>query len=179
MVYSFHFVSADVQVLMDQLGHVLVWHENRWVTVCGNQWDASDAAVVCRQLGFNNGRAFNRLGDWWSLDVSFCVCHNACLCGSVCVTVHPSIFLAPHVPPSHFSLSLSFSLSHSYMLPCVDWIYRLIQSHLQGIILFMISLDEFVLPKIISHTVWPETYYHTETTLDLSNFALWYSRASF
>ncbi|MBI2894494.1 MAG: hypothetical protein HYY06_13160 [Deltaproteobacteria bacterium] len=57
-------------------GRVEIYHDEVWGTVCDDAWDANDAQVVCRQLGYTGGVAYSfatfgqGVGQIWMDDVN-------------------------------------------------------------------------------------------------------------
>ncbi|EDV19642.1 uncharacterized protein TRIADDRAFT_61895 [Trichoplax adhaerens] len=37
-------------------GRVMIFHNGKWGSICGNGWDIKDAAIVCRQLGYKKAK---------------------------------------------------------------------------------------------------------------------------
>jgi hypothetical protein len=64
-----------VEVSTSNEGRVEIYYKNDWGTVCNDDWDASDAAVVCRELGYGKaevkylGYTRRPFGDVWLFDV--------------------------------------------------------------------------------------------------------------
>lgn len=58
-------------------GHVEIFQNNQWGTVCGTLWDEDDASVVCRQLGFSSigtqGRNIYPVLNYYSTPIPFAI----------------------------------------------------------------------------------------------------------
>ena len=62
-------------------GHVQIYHLDQWGYICDTNWDNTDGAVVCSQLGFEGFQRItlqsyhnNTSGMYWTENVN---CHDA------------------------------------------------------------------------------------------------------
>lgn len=54
-IKSYPFSEGDIRLIggsSSSEGTVLVFHDNKWGSICDHNWDIRDAHVVCRQLGY-------------------------------------------------------------------------------------------------------------------------------
>lgn len=55
IVNSYPFTDGDIRLVggsSSSEGTVLVFHDNKWGSICDYHWDIRDANVACRQLGY-------------------------------------------------------------------------------------------------------------------------------
>ena len=78
------------------MGHVQIYHSDKWGYICDTNWDDTDGAVACTQLGFEGFQQItlqsyhsNASGMFWTDNVA---CHEGDRSFAECgITFHDSL----------------------------------------------------------------------------------------
>lgn len=82
-IKCYPFSEGDIRLIggsSSSEGTVLVFHDNKWGSICDHNWDIRDAHVVCRQLGYPralqyvHGSRFGRGRSEFIFLLLFCWC---------------------------------------------------------------------------------------------------------